>query len=111
MPTSQAGLNATDRQIARLQRQLAAADPHSRHAAALISQIERLQRTEAATRRAAHYATIHLGLSTPPAHTAAKHGEYYGLAIGVGAALLAVLAWLAVRGVRRRREDALLNDR
>jgi hypothetical protein len=53
----QAGLNATDRTIARLQKQLAAATPGSPLARALTAQIQQLQRAEAQTRAAAHYAT------------------------------------------------------
>jgi hypothetical protein len=120
----QAGLNATDREIERLQKLLAAAQPHSRLAASLTAQIQRLQRAEAAVRRNAHYATIHLALSTPEAAAKHGHGPLHGIGvalrwIGIGAvyalvfvlpvALIAVLAWLAVRTVRRRREDALLN--
>jgi uncharacterized protein DUF4349 len=107
----QAGLNATDREIARLRKQLAAAAPGSPQAKALTAHIQRLQRAEAATRRNAHFATIHLALRTPPGKAPAKHGELYGLALGLGAALVAALAWLAVRIVRRRREDALLSGR
>jgi hypothetical protein len=122
----QDGLNTIDREIARLQRQLAAAPPHSKRAAALTAQIQRLQRAEAQTRRTAHYATIHLSLRTPQAAAPAKPsrlhgvgvaltwlgiGAVYALAIGLPVALVLALVWLAVRTVRRRREDALLNDR
>jgi Domain of unknown function (DUF4349) len=121
----QASLNATDRTIARLQKELAALPPGSKRAAALTQQIQGLQRAEAAARRAAHYATVYLALSTPPAAVAQGHGPLHGigvalrwlgigalyaLAIGLPIVLVAALAWLAVRFVRRRREDALLND-
>jgi hypothetical protein len=109
----QAGLDATDREIARLQRQLkllrAQSPPNTKQIAAVTAHIQRLQRAEAQTRTSARYATIHLALATPPANAPAKHGELYGLAIGLGAALVALLAWLAVRSVRRRREEALLS--
>ena len=117
----EAGLNATDRTIARLQKQLAATiDPDQ--AAALKTRIERLQRGEAATRRTAHYATVSLHLETPSKAMPAKHGHgpWHGLAVGLrwlgigavyalvfGAPL--VLLALAWRLVRRRREDALLS--
>jgi hypothetical protein len=120
----QAGLNATDRAIARLQKQLAATTDATQRAA-LTARIERLQRAEAQTRRAAHYATIHLAVATPPAAAKTHHhgplhgvgvalrwlgiGAVYALAIGAPIALILGLVWLAVRLVRRRREDALLS--
>jgi hypothetical protein len=128
----QAGLNATDRQIARLQKRLAAlrAQPPSEITAgrivALEAQIVRLQRAEAATRLKAHYATVHLHLTSAKAaaQQAKGHGPLHGvvvaltwlgigavyaLAIGAPLALLALLVWLAGRFLRRRREDALLS--
>ena len=128
----QAGLNATDRLIARLQKQLAtlrAQNAPAAQIAALTQRIASLQRGEAATRRSAHYATIHLHLATPqPAavHRSHHHGPLHGvavalewlgigavyaLAIGVPVVLVLVLGWLAARLVRRRREDALLSRR
>jgi hypothetical protein len=123
-----AALNATDRTIGRLRKRLAelrAANAPAEQVAALTKRIQALQRSEAATRRAAHYATIDLHLETPraaaPAHNG--HGPLHGIGvafryIGVGAAyalaiggpavVLLVLLWLAARVVRRRREDALL---
>lgn len=124
-------LNATDREIARLQTQLAKlrANPQSpendRRIAALVTRIERLQRGEATTRRNAHYATVDLHLETPLATIAPKHGHgplhgvgvaltwlgigaVYALAIGAPVALILVLLWVAVRIVRKRRENALL---
>jgi hypothetical protein len=126
-----AGLNATDRTIARLQKQLATlrANPQSpendRRILAVERQIVRLQRSEAATRLNAHYATIDLHLETPVVTTVQvhKHGPLHGLGvafrwIGIGAvyalalggplAALLVIVWLGVRVVRRRRENALL---
>ena len=124
-------LNNTDREIARLQKQLAAlrAKPQSpdndRRIAALVTQIQRLQRGEATTRRNAHYATVNLHLETPLVTVVQKHehgplhgvgvalkwlgiGAVYALAIGAPVAVLVVLVWLGVRVVRRRRENALL---
>ena len=124
----QAGLNATDRLIARLQKQLAALRAQhadQRRIDALTKRIERLQRAEAQTRRNAHYATVRLHLRTPaPAAAKSGHGPLHGigvalewlgigaayaLAIGAPVALVAGLVWLAFRTVRRRREDALLS--
>jgi hypothetical protein len=128
----QAGLNATDRKIARLQKQLAelrAETPSATTAAriaALESQIARLQRAAAATRRAAHYATVQLHLTSASAVVPGKQGHgplhgvvvaltwlgigaVYALAIGVPVAVLALLVWLAARAVRRHREEALLS--
>jgi hypothetical protein len=130
---AQAGLNATDRLIARLQRQLAdlhAQSPQTaavkRQIAAVTARIETLQRREAATLRATHYATIHLQLETKPAPAARHHGHgplhglgvafrwigigaVYALALGGPLVLLLLLVWLAARSIRRRREDALLS--
>lgn len=127
----QNGLNATDRTITRLQRQLAAlrAQPQTKvnkaHIAALVRQIQGLQRAEAATVRAARYATVRLHLSTAaPQPGKAHHGPLHGLGVAfrwigigavyvlaLGAPLLLVLwsAWIAVRTIRRRREDELLS--
>jgi hypothetical protein len=129
----QAGLDATDRLIARLQQQLAglrAQTPQTQavknQIAALTARIEALQRRRAATVRATHYATIDLQLATraPVTPTHHGHGPLHGLAvafwwIGIGAVyalalggplvLLVVLVWLAARFIRRRREDALLS--
>jgi hypothetical protein len=129
----QAALNATDRQIARLQKQLAAlrTEPQTDATMAQIAQltvrIVRLQRGEAQTRRTAHYATIRLSLTTaqpvvPPKHhghgplhgvvvalTWLGIGAVYALAVGLPVLIVLLLLWLAVRTVRRRREDALLD--
>jgi len=123
-------LNNTDREIARLQKQVAAlrtqprSDENDRRIAALVTRIERLQRGEATTRRNAHYASVSLHLETPPVIVAQhKHGPLHGvgvaltwlgigvvyaLAIGAPVAVFLVLLWLGVRVVRRRRENALL---
>ncbi|HEX4677615.1 MAG TPA: DUF4349 domain-containing protein [Gaiellaceae bacterium] len=128
----QAGLNATDRRIARLQTQLAGLRRQPPSAttttriAALESQIARLQRAAAATRRSAHYATVQLHLTSAQAIVAHKQGHgplhgvvvaltwlgigaVYALAIGIPLAALTLLVWLAARVVRRRREDVLLS--
>jgi hypothetical protein len=128
----EAALNATDRQIGRLQQQLKAlrAQPPSattaKRIAALESQIARLQRSEATTRRVAHYATVQLHLTSAKAVVPPKQGHgplhgvvvaltwlgigaVYALAIGAPVAVLALLVWLAARVLRRRREDALLS--
>jgi hypothetical protein len=130
----QAGINAGDRTIARLQRQLAElrAEPQTaavtREIAALTARIVSLQRARASTIRSAHYATIQLGISTRTAARPHRHGHgplhglgvafrwigiglVYGLALGAPLVLVAVLLWLAVRGLRRRRVDALLSRR
>jgi len=129
----QAGLNAVDLQISRLQKQLAAlralppSDATKLRIAQLTARIEALQRSEAATRRAAHYATIQLSLTTaeevaPPTHH--RHGPLHGvvvaltwlgigavyaLAIGLPVIAVLLLVYLAIRTARRRREDALLS--
>jgi Domain of unknown function (DUF4349) len=126
-----AQLNNTDREIARVQKQLAAlrAQPQSpqndRRIAALTTRIERLQRGEATTRRNAHFATVDLHLETPLVTVVPKHGHgplhgvvvalkwlgigaIYALAIGTPVVVLLLLLWLGVRVVRRRRENALL---
>lgn len=127
-----AQVDSTDRLIARLQTRLAALrlqpqDPETqKRIAALTTQIERLQRGRAATIRSARYATVDLQLTTRPAPAPAHHGHgplhglgvafrwiaigaIYVLAIGGAFAAVAALVWLAVRGIRRRREDALLS--
>jgi hypothetical protein len=128
----QAGLNATDRTIARLQKQLAAlrrqtpSKTTARRIVALESQIVSLQRAEAATRLKAHYATVRLHLTSAKAVVPHKAGHgplhgvvvaltwlgigaVYALAIGAPIAVLALLVWLVARVIRRRREDALLS--
>jgi hypothetical protein len=128
----QTGLNATDRTIARLQRQLQnlraepASPANDTRIAALVGRIQKLQRAEATTIRSARYATIGLRVATPAAAHASSssHGRLHGvvvalgwlgvalvyaLALGVPVLLLAGLCWLLVRTLRRRREDALLS--
>jgi len=126
---AQGGLNATDRTIARLQRQLKALRAQQPTPTAQIAQLERrivgLQRAQAAARLRAHYATVSMQLATPPA-AVVKHehgplhgvivalkwlgvGVVYALALGGPIVLLALIVWLVVRYARRRREDALLS--
>jgi hypothetical protein len=127
----QASLDATGRTIARLQRQLAVlrakpqTDALDAQIAALVARIERLQRAQAETTRSARYATVSLKLATPaPVVSAPHHGALHGLrvalvwlgiallyvlALGTPLVILALVALLIVRTVRRRREDALLS--
>ncbi|HST16753.1 MAG TPA: DUF4349 domain-containing protein [Gaiellaceae bacterium] len=128
----QAGLDATARRIARLQRQLATlrAEPQTperdRAIASITSLVERLQRGEAATVRSAQLATVRLHVATPPSVQPVHHGHgplhgigtaaywtavggAYALAFGIPLLALALLVWLVVRTVRRRRVDALLS--
>jgi hypothetical protein len=128
----QAGLDATDRLIARLQNELATlrAEPQTperdRAIASVTAQIERLQRGETATVRSAQFATVRLHVATAPPPAPAHHGHgplhgigvaaywvgigaVYALAFGVPLLILGGLVLLAVRAVRRRRVDALLS--
>jgi hypothetical protein len=128
----QAGANATDRLIGRLQRQLTAlrTQPQTpetaRQLSALTARIQRLQRRQAATARAARYATVSLQLTTREPVAAPQHGHgplhglgvafrwigigaLYGLALGGPLVLLSAGAWLATRRTRRRREERLLS--
>jgi hypothetical protein len=129
-----AQVNDTDRTIARLQRRLAGLRQQEQTAAVqrtiaqLTATVARLQRGRAQTVRAAHYATIALHLATKQqvvTHHKGHHGPLHRLGtalmwLGVGAvyvlvlgtpiALVILLAWLAARTVRRRREDALLSQ-
>jgi hypothetical protein len=128
----QAGLDATDRLIARLQKQLATLGaepqtPERDHAiAAVTAQVQRLQRGETATVRSAEFATVRLHVATAPAPPPAHHGHgplhgigvaaywtgvgaVYALAFGVPLVILCGLVLLAVRVVKRRRVDALLS--
>src|SRR5262249_5453650 len=130
----QASLNATDRLIARLQKQLASlravtvqTDATKTQIAQLTARIEGLQRGEASTRRTAHYATIHLSLTPALAYVPPKQhthgplhgvvvaltwlgiGAVYALAVGLPVLIVLLLLWLAVGTVRRRRVDALLD--
>src|SRR3954452_14908004 len=129
-----AGVNETDRTIARLQRQLANLRAQEQtklvrlKIARLTASVARMQRQKSATVRAAHYATVNVNLRTQ--HVSAQHtrghgplhrlgtmllwlgiGAVYVLVLGTPIVLVALLVWLAVRTVRRRREEALLSVR
>jgi hypothetical protein len=128
-------VNAADRRIARLQRQLAALRAQSqtpvlqRRIAALTAQVERLQRGRAGTVRQARLATIRLELTTripaatpKPAEHGALHGALvaltwlgigalYALIVGGPVLLLGIVLWLAWRVSRRRSERKLLESR
>jgi hypothetical protein len=134
MQDLQAGINATNRRIAKLQAQLAALRAEhqtpsvQRRIAALTAQVQRLQRGEHLTLQQAALATVSLHLQTKNALVVQKkkhrHGPLHGIGvafrwIGIGAvyalafgtplAVLIVLLLLAARAVRRRREEALLS--
>jgi hypothetical protein len=123
----QAGVNATDRTIARLQRelrQLRASGAPQQRIASLVARIERLQRARANAIRQARLATVELHLTSHrPAAAPAHHGRLHGAVValgwlGVGAlyavvvggpvVAVALLAWLAWRWSRRRAEARLL---
>jgi hypothetical protein len=110
----QAGLNATDRTIARLQRQLAGlraqpqTDAVKRRTAALTARVVALQRARASTLRAAHFATVRLSLSSSAAPPK-RHTHYLRDALPwLGGAAVVLLVLLALRVLRQLREDALL---
>ncbi len=128
----QPGIDTADRRIARLQQQLATLriEPQTterdRTIAALTAEVERLQRAEAATLRAARFATVSVQVATASAVQPVHHGRgplhglgvaaywtgigaVYAIAFGVPLLLLAGLVYLAARTVRRRRVDALLS--
>ena len=130
----QAGLNATDRTIAQLQRKLTTLRAQEQTAvtqkkiAALTARVAKLQRQTATTIRTAHYATVSLHLATPPLTAPHKSahgplhwllvalvwlgiGMIYVLVLGAPVLLFAWLAWIVIRLIHRRREDALLSQR
>jgi hypothetical protein len=130
----QVQVNATNKRLARLQRRLTElrtqeqTDEVKRQIAALTRQVQALQRSRAATVRESRFATVNLHVTTrkaavtPVAHDDGPfHGlgvaftwigivAVYAIALAAPFALLALLLWLAARGVRRRREDALLSS-
>jgi hypothetical protein len=130
----QAGVNALDRRVTRLQKQLRdlraqeqTADV-KRRIASLTVQVQRLQRGRASTVRDARLATIDLSMTTRkdtkppkkdepgPLHGAVVAlawigiGVLYALIVGGPVVLVAALAWLAWRLLRRRREERLLSE-
>jgi hypothetical protein len=129
----QAGLDATSRAIARLQKQLGNLRTETQtpalaqRIAALTAQVVRLQRGRANTVRTAHFATVRLHLATlavqPATHDTHRGpfhwlvralvwlgiGAVYALVLGFPVALLAIVIALVTRTVRRRREEALLS--
>jgi hypothetical protein len=129
----QAGLDATSRTIARLQRGLTDLRAQTqtpavaRQIVALTARIAGLQRAQASTVRTAGLATVRLTLATPAVKAASQHtqrspfhwlwrallwlgiGAVYVLVLGIPLALLGLLVAVIVRAVRRRREDALLS--
>jgi hypothetical protein len=130
----QAGVDQIDRRIARLQKQLRGlraqeqTDAVKRQIAALTAQVERLQRGRAVVARDARLATVDLAMTTReqakpkqqhepgPLHGAwvaltwMGIGVLYALIVAGPVVLLAGLAFLAWRVVRRRRDDALLGE-
>ena len=124
-------LNAGDRTIARLQKQLATlrAEPESdafaRAIAAVTAHIVRLQRQQAATDAPRTTPPSRCTSRPRPSHsprttTGPLHGlgvafhwiwigAVYVLALGAPLLLLVALAWFVARLVRRRRVDALLS--
>jgi uncharacterized protein DUF4349 len=127
-----AGVNAVDRQIARLQRRLRElraqpqTDETTRRIESLTRQVERLQRGRAATIRQARLATVTLELTTreaelpvQPEQSSRLDGAWtalgwigivalYGLILGTPFAILAAFTWLGWRGARRHAEARLL---
>jgi hypothetical protein len=112
----QAGLNDTDRTIARLQSELRKLRAQTQtpdvvqRIQNLTMQVQRLQRSEQTTVRTAHFARVSLSLATPPPapHHAQRRPWF---AAGAGALVLLLVAWIAWRLVQRRREAALLSSR
>jgi hypothetical protein len=129
----QAGVDATGRTIARLQKQLTGLRAQSptfettRRIASLTARIAQLQRARANTVRTAQFATVRLHLATPPVQPATQQtqrspfhwlvralvwlgiGTIYVLVLGFPVALVGILVALLVRTLRRRREEALLS--
>lgn len=128
----QPGVDATDRQIARLQKQLrdlraeTQTPAVTRRIAALTSLVERLQRGRASTVHTARLATVSVELTTRKPAPQPKHhhpgpldgafdalrwigvAALYGLIVGGPFVLLALAGWVIVRKLRRRAEDRLL---
>lgn len=105
----QAGINSTDRLIARLEKELKTAPKDQ--AAVLTARIEALQRQRAATARAVHFATVHLSLATPPQAPKTHHHYLRDALPWIGGALAALVLLLALRGLAQLREARLLSRR
>lgn len=103
----QAGVNATDRLIARLERELKTATKD--RAAALTARIKALQRQRAETVRTAHYATVQVSLSTPPVKAKAHHHYLRDALPWLGGAAGLLVLLLALRGLANLREARLLS--
>ena len=130
----QAGVDALDKRIARLQKRLAVLRAQEqtaavkRQIASLTAQVERLQRGRAGTVREARLATVDLSMTTREAPKPAKKhesspldgawtalawmgiGALYALIVGGPVIVLGLLAWLVWRLVRRRRDEQLLGQ-
>jgi hypothetical protein len=126
----QDGVDEASREISRLETRLSTlraqppSDELERRIASLRAQLDRLRGERATTVRAAALASVELSIGTPPAVAEDDDGPLSGLGTafrwaGIGAvytlalaaplALLAALAWLAARRMRRRREERLLS--
>ena len=130
----QAGVDQLDARVARLQKQLRALRAQEptpaiqKQIASLTAQVERLQRGRTAVVRDARMATVDLSMTTREQAAPKKHHEpgplhgawvaltwmgiaaLYAVIVAGPVLLLAALAFLAWRIVRRRREDALLSE-
>jgi hypothetical protein len=111
----QAGINTTDRTIARLQRELKAlraqtqTDSVKREIASLTARVVALQRQRAATLQAAHFATVRLALSTPPVPPTKHHHYVHNALPWLGGAAAVLVLLLVLRAVARLREARLLS--
>jgi hypothetical protein len=111
----QAGIDTTDRTIARLQRELKAlraqtqTDTVKREIASLTARVVALQRQRAATLQAAHFATVRLALSTPPVPPAKHHHYVHDALPWFGGAAAVLVLLLVLRWIARLREARLLS--
>lgn len=130
----QAQVDASAGKLKRLEARLAywqaqpQTDQAQKQVASFEAAIAKLERSRNATIRSASYATLTLQLTSRAAPTPLAvhkgHGPLHGLgialrwlgigaiyAVALGGPVVAVVAllWLAARGVRRRREEALLS--
>jgi hypothetical protein len=111
----QAGINTTDRTIARLQRELKSlraqtqTDAVRRRIAAVTARVVALQRQRAATVRGAHFATVRVSLSTPAVKHATPHHYLRDALPWLGGAAAALALLLVLRTVARVREARLLS--